>query len=229
MLLIPWDELPAEMRVDEVRPYYDALRSRTAALVAKRGLDIALALLLMVPLLPIIAALAVAIKLESRGPVFFRQERVTQFGRRFRIFKLRSMVDNAERQGTQVTVSNDRRITRVGALMRRLRLDEICQLFDVLRGTMTFVGTRPEVVKYVDRYTPEMLATLLLPAGITSEASISYRDEDRLLDAADDPDEVYVRTILPAKMAYNLKELTECGLRHDLSVMLRTIRAVFLR
>ena len=168
----------------------------------------------------------IAIKIDSPGPVFYRQVRVTQYGRRFRIFKFRSMVANADKIGTQVTVGNDSRITRMGKLIRKCRLDELCQLIDVLRGTMSFVGTHPEVPKYVDAYTPEMMATLLLPAGVTSLASILYNDEDRLLEGAEDVDTVYIRDVLPGKMRYNLKAIENFGFWKDIKTMFMTVFAV---
>ena len=169
---------------------------------------------------------AVLIKLDSPGPVFFRQERVTQYGRIFRIYKFRTMVNNASRMGTQVTVSNDARITRVGRWLRKLRIDEFPQLFNILAGDMTLVGTRPEVLKYVDAYTPEMYATLLLPAGLTSRTSIAYKDEERLLSNAEDADKVYIEEVLPAKMRYNLESLKKFGLKSDMSVLWNTFVSV---
>lgn len=182
MMLRKWEDLPQEMQTEEVRPYYDLLRRKQGSLLCKRLFDILASLVLLVLLSPVFLVLAIAIKLDSHGPVFYRQVRVTQYGREFRIFKFRTMVQNADRIGSQVTVSGDSRITRVGKVIRSCRLDEIGQLLNVLGGSMSFVGTRPEVPKYVARYTPEMMATLLLPAGVTSEASIRYKDEAELLD-----------------------------------------------
>lgn len=173
--------------------------------------------------------LALAIKIDSRGPVFFRQERVTQYGRRFKIFKFRTMVNNADKAGAQVTVQNDMRITRVGKFVRKCRLDEISQLIDVWRGKMSFVGTRPEVPKYVERYTEEMLATLLLPAGVTSEASIKFKDEDELLKDAENIDDTYVEVVLPKKMEYNLRLLKKQGFWRDIGTMFKTVGAVLKR
>jgi lipopolysaccharide/colanic/teichoic acid biosynthesis glycosyltransferase len=158
--------------------------------------------------------------------VFYRQERVTTYGERFRIFKFRTMCQNADKIGTAVTVNGDARITRVGRFLRRCRLDEISQLLNVLDGTMTFVGTRPEVPKYVAAYTPEMMATLLLPAGITSRASILYKDEADLLDAATDVDAVYIHEVLPGKMKYNLEALKNFSFLSDIKTMFRTVFAV---
>ncbi|MEE1199270.1 MAG: sugar transferase [Christensenellales bacterium] len=226
MRWIAWEKLPTEMQTDEVRKYYDILNRKPISRYLKRGLDFfGSAILLMLFSLSFLV-LAIAIKLDSPGPVFYRQERVTQYGRRFRIFKFRTMVSNADKIGAQLTVGNDSRITRVGRLIRRYRLDEICQLIDVFRGTMTFVGTRPEVPAYVAHYTPEMLATLLLPAGVTSLASIMYKDEDQLLAAAKDVDNTYVEDILPRKMEYNLRAMETFSFLGDIRLMLKTIAAV---
>jgi lipopolysaccharide/colanic/teichoic acid biosynthesis glycosyltransferase len=226
MILKEWEDLPEQMRTDAVRPYYDAVRARKGALVVKRAFDIAASLVLLAILLPVFLLLAAAIKLDSPGPVFFRQVRVTQYGKTFRIFKFRTMVQNAEKLGAQVTVGKDPRVTRVGNFIRNCRLDEICQLLNVLTGDMTFVGTRPEVPKYVQAYTPEMWATLLLPAGITSEASILYKDEAELLEQAEDVDAVYVSQVLPGKMKYNLDAIKHFSCRADVRTMFRTVFAV---
>ena len=226
MWLIKWEKLPQKMQTEEVRKYYDVLKKKRFALFLKRAFDIFVSLLLLIILSPLFLILAIAIKIDSKGPVFYRQERVTQYGKRFRIFKFRTMVQNADKIGAQVTVNNDSRITRVGKFIRRCRLDEICQLIDVLRGTLTFVGTRPEVPKYVEQYEPEMLATLLLPAGVTSMASIKYKDEDRLLDGAEDVDKTYVEEVLPGKMKYNLEALEKFGFWRDIGIMFMTVFAV---
>lgn len=226
MMLKKWDALPDEMKTDAVRKYYDVLRKKRFSLFLKRVFDVVVSFLMLIVLSPVFLILAIAIKLDSRGPVFYRQVRVTQYGRTFRIFKFRTMVQNADKLGTAVTVGHDPRITRVGRLIRKCRLDEICQLIDVFRGTMTFVGTRPEVPKYVEAYSDEMMATLLLPAGVTSEASIYYKDEDALLDGAEDPDAVYTREILPAKMRYNLMAIRRFGFFRDIGVMFKTVFAV---
>lgn len=226
MTVKKWEKLPPEFQTEEVRPYYEILRKKQVSLMAKRGFDVVVSALMLAVLSPVFLVLAVAIKLDSPGPVFYRQVRVTQYGRQFRIFKFRSMVSNADKIGAQVTVGNDSRITRVGRVIRNCRLDEICQLIDIFRGTMTFVGTRPEVPKYVAAYTPEMMATLLLPAGVTSEASIRYKDESALLDGAEDVDEVYIHQVLPGKMEYNLDAIRNFGFWSDIRTMLRTVKAV---
>lgn len=225
MLIKKWEKLPVEMQVDEVREYYDILRRKNFSLFWKRVFDVFISALMLILLLPLFLILAIAIKIDSKGPVFYRQERVTQYGKHFRIFKFRSMVVNADK-GFQVTVGDDSRITRVGKLIRKCRLDEICQLIDVFRGTMSFVGTRPEVPKYVSAYAPEMLATLLLPAGVTSLASIYYKDEAELLSGAEDTDKVYIEKILPAKMYYNLNEIEHFGFWRNIKTMFMTVFAV---
>ena len=226
MILKKWEDLPEQLRTDAVRPYYDLLARRKGSLALKRCFDVVVSALMLLVLSPVFLILALAIKLDSPGPVFYRQVRVTQYGREFRIFKFRSMVQDADKRGTLVTVSGDSRVTRVGKFIRKCRLDELCQLIDVFRGTMTFVGTRPEVPKYVAAYTPEMMATLLLPAGVTSLASILYKDEADLLDAADDVDAVYIRDVLPGKMKYNLEEMKNFSFLSDINTMFRTVFAV---
>ena len=225
MMLKKFEKLPPELQTPEVRRYYDILRKKRVSLFFKRVFDVFVSLFMLLLLPPLFIILAIAIKLDSKGPVFFRQVRITQYNKRFRIFKFRSMVKDADK-GSQVTVSGDARVTRVGKVVRKCRLDEISQLIDVLRGKMTFVGTRPEVPKYTEQYTPEMMATLLLPAGITSLASIYYKDEAELLDAAEDTDRTYVEQVLPAKMYYNLKAIERFSFFGDIKVMFMTVFAV---
>lgn len=221
-----WDDLPKDMQTEAVRPYYDMLKKRKISLLFKRVFDIIGSIIMLVIFSPIMIILSIAIALDSKGGVFFRQERITQYGRKFYIHKFRTMVVNAENLGSQVTVSNDMRVTKIGAKIRKYRLDELPQLIDILQGNMSFVGTRPEVTKYVERYTPEMLATLLLPAGVTSEASIKYKDEERLLENADNVDEVYINKVLPEKMKYNLRSLDEFNFFSELGIMIKTALAV---
>ena len=225
-MLRKWDDLPEFMRTDEVRPYWEVLNKKRGQLVLKRIFDIVVSLLLLIILAIPMLILAVWIKVDSPGPVFYRQERATTYGKHFRIHKFRTMVSNADKIGTAVTVGHDSRITRVGAKLRQIRLDELPQLIDVLVGTMSFVGTRPEAVKYVEKYKDEWNATLLLPAGITSECSIRYKDEDRLLDGAADVDKVYMEEVLPGKMKWNLKSIKEFSFGGELRTMIRTVLAV---
>ena len=226
MLLKKFEDLAPEFQNDDVKKYYDILKKRTLSLIVKRIFDIVVSMIMLIILSPVFLVLAIAIKIDSKGPVFYRQERITQFGKKFRIFKFRTMVANADKIGSLVTVNNDSRITKVGKFIRKCRLDEICQLIDVFRGAMTFVGTRPEVKKYVDAYTDEMYATLLLPAGVTSLASIKYKDEEKLLSGSDDTDATYINDILPDKMKYNLEYLEKFGFFYDIKLMFMTVFAV---
>ena len=221
-----WEDLPCSMKLSEVKPYYDILQHKRFQLILKRIFDFTAALFLLVVSLIPMAVIAVIINLDSDGPVFYRQERVTKYGRIFKIHKFRTMVNNADKIGTAVTVNGDSRITKVGKRLRSLRLDELPQLIDVLEGTMSFVGTRPEAVKYVEQYKPEFRATLLMPAGITSEASIRYKDEYRLLTAAEDVDKVYVEDVLPEKMIWNLESVRRFRFLREILTMFRTVLAV---
>ena len=225
-MLKNWNELPEYMRTDEVRPYYDLLQKKRLSLFFKRVFDIVVSLIMIILCSPILLIISILIVKDSKGGVFYRQERVTQYGRVFRIFKFRTMVQNADQIGTQVTVSNDSRITKIGSKLRNCRLDELPQLFNIFLGDMTFVGTRPESVHYVKSYTNEMYATLLLPAGVTSEASIQYKDEADLLDQADDVDSVYINEVLPEKMKYNLNSIKEFSFFKEIATMFRTVFAV---
>lgn len=222
-----WNELPEFMKNEEVKKYYNILQKKKASLMLKRIFDIIVSMFMIILLSPVLIAVSIWIKLDSKGPVFYRQERITQYGRVFRIFKFRTMVTGADKIGTLVTTKNDSRITRVGEKIRKCRLDEIPQLFNILLGDMSFVGTRPEVKKYVDVYTDEMMATLLLPAGVTSLASIQYRDEDEILakyvDEEHSVDEVYVEKILPDKMKYNLKYLKSFSIVEDIVLCVKTV------
>lgn len=226
MILRSWDKLPEYMRNDKVKPYYELLKKRTGSLIMKRIFDIVMSLLLLMILSPVFLVVSIWIKLDSKGPVFFRQVRVTTYGKQFRIFKFRTMCENAEKKGSLVTVGNDSRITKVGEKIRHCRLDEIPQLLNVLAGDMTFVGTRPEVVKYVNAYSDEMYATLLLPAGITSVASIQYKDEDEILSKAKDPDDAYIHEVLPDKMKYNLASIKNFSFLNEIKTMANTLKAV---
>ena len=226
MLIKKWEKLPPELQIEEIRPYWESLRKKNFSLFWKRCFDIFVSGVMLILLLPFFLILSLAIVIDSRGPVFYRQVRITQYGKKFRIFKFRSMVNNADKKGSAVTVGNDARITRVGKLVRKLRLDEVSQLIDVFRGTMTFVGTRPEVPKYVDQYKTEYLATLLLPAGVTSMAAIKFKNEDELLEGKEDVDKAYLEEVLPQKMKYNLEELTKYGFWRDIKIMFMTVFAV---
>ena len=221
-----WENLPKELQIEGVREYYDALQLHKGGLLAKRIFDIIMSSILLVFVSPILLVLGVLIKLDSPGPVMFRQVRVTTYGKEFHIFKFRTMVNHADKMGSQVTTKGDARVTRMGKLLRGCRLDELPQLVNILKGEMTFVGTRPEVPKYVQCYTDEMKATLLLPAGVTSRASIEYKDEERLLENAENADEVYIRQVLPEKMKYNLEAIKKFSFLEDIKTMFATVIAV---
>ena len=213
------------MQTEEVKKYYDILNSKKGYLIAKRIFDFTLSLVMSVVLLPFIVLVGIMIKIDSPGKIFFLQKRVTTNGKVFKIFKFRTMKENSEKL-SGVTVDNDPRITKLGKYLRKFRIDEIPQIFNILTGDLSFVGARPESVKYVKEYSPEMYATLLMPAGVTSPASILFKDEAELLKGAQDPDETYVKDILPKKMAYNLEYIVNCSLLYDIKVMFKTVIAV---
>ena len=227
MLLRPWDKLPDNMRTEAVRPYYEVLGRHKTALVLKRLFDVVVSLAMLLILWPVMLVIAIMIKTDSSGSAFFLQERVTAYGKRFKILKFRTMVSGAEKKGTAVTVKGDSRITKVGMFLRNTKMDEIPQLVNILIGDMSFVGTRPEVIHYVEKYKPEYYATLLLPAGVTSEASIRYKDEYKLLAKADDIDKVYLEEVLPTKMAWNLESIEMFSISREVRTMLRTVSVIF--
>ena len=214
------------MRNDGVKKYYDILKHKSASVIVKRCFDILVSVILLILLLPFFLVISICVKCTSSGPIFFRQVRVTKYNKKFKIFKFRTMVDGADKMGSQVTTGQDRRVTSVGKFLRKVRLDEIPQLINIFMGDMTFVGTRPEVPKYVEQYTPEMMATLLLPAGVTSLASISFKDEEKLLTDVNSVDEVYVSEILPQKMKFNLEYITKFSFVYDIKIMVKTVIAV---
>nr|MBP3597987.1 sugar transferase [Eubacterium sp.] len=221
-----WEEIPEVMKCPEVRKYYDLLQKKKAALVAKRCFDVIMSVFLIVLLLPVLLIIGIAVKATSPGEAVFKQVRVTTYGKRFRIYKFRTMVAGAPQKGAAVTVNGDARVTKIGTFLRKVRLDELPQLFNIVKGDMSFVGTRPEVERYVDAYSDEMYATLLLPAGVTSPASIEYKDEERLLSQGNDVDATYIQEILPAKMEYNLRYLEEFSFWGDIRILFQTVVAV---
>jgi len=221
-----WDELPKYMQNEDVLPYYKILAKKQTSLKLKRAFDFIVSFIMLVLLSPVFVIIAIMIKRDSKGPVFFRQERITQYGRKFRIYKFRTMVTDAESKGSLVTVDNDSRITGVGEKIRNHRIDELPQLINIFLGDMSFVGTRPEVTKYVKRYTPEMMATLLMPAGVTSRGSINYMDEAELLKDAENVDDTYVNQVLPEKMKYNLEDLRKFSCVRDICIMIETVLAI---
>ena len=230
MILGKYEDLPENMKNDSVKKYYDILAKKKFSLTIKRIFDIIFSLLLLILLLPVLVLLAIAIKIDSKGPVFYRQERITKNGKSFRIFKFRTMVQNADKIGSLVTVGNDSRITRIGKVIRKIRLDELPQLINILKGEMSFVGTRPEVKKYVEKYTDEMMATLLMPAGVTSYASIMYKDEDEVISnlqkSGKTVDEIYIEDVLPEKMKYNLEYIRKFSFGYDIRLCFKTVIGV---
>lgn len=226
MLVRNFYDLPAELQCEEVRPYFDILNKKRGSLFCKSLFDRIASAVMLVCLSPVFLVLSIMIKCDSEGEIFFRQTRVTQYGRTFGIYKFRTMVKDAESLGAQVTSKSDMRVTKVGHMLRKCRLDELPQLINIFLGDMSFVGTRPEVPRYVDAYTDEMKATLLLPAGVTSVASIAYKDEDQLLQDAHNVDQVYIEQVLPGKMAWNLKSIKEFSFWSDIKTMIDTVVAV---
>lgn len=227
MILKRYKDLPQDLQNDKVKRYYDILAKKKISLFLKRVLDIIMSLILLVILSPIFLILAIWIKIDSKGPVFYRQERVTTYGKKFKIFKFRTMVQDADKKGSLITLGQDARITKIGSKIRKCRLDEIPQLINILKGDMSFVGTRPEVTKYVDNYTDEMKATLLMPAGVTSKASIEYKNEDEIMDTflnkGEKVDDIYLQRVLPEKMKYNLEYIEKFSLLEDIKICIKTI------
>lgn len=191
--------------------------------MAKRAFDLFWALLGLALLSPLLLLVAAAVKLEDRGPVFFRQVRIGRGGRPFRIWKFRTMGVDAERRGLAITVGRDPRITRVGHFLRGAKLDELPQLLNVVAGEMSLVGPRPEVPQFVGLYTEAQRAILALRPGITDLASIKYRHESELLAQAEHPDEAYVRVIVPDKIRINLAYAAQASLWSDFRVILATL------
>lgn len=226
MILRKWEDLPEEMRIPEVHKYYEILKNHKISLFFKRTFDVVVSSIMLAIFAIPILIISVLIVIDSPGGVFYRQTRVTTYGKEFRIHKFRTMVANADRIGSLITVGQDSRITKIGSFLRKYRLDELPQILDVLNGSMSYVGTRPEVPKYVENYTAEMKATLLMPAGITSEASIRYKDEAELLEGVADVDKVYVEQVLPGKMKYNLESIKNFSFFGDIATMFRTVLAV---
>lgn len=222
-----FDKLEISFQNEEVKKYYDILSKKKVSLALKRCTDVILSLIMIVFLIIPIIIISILVKTTSKGTIFFKQDRITTYGKHFKILKFRTMIQNADKQGSLVTTNGDDRVTKVGKFLRKYRLDELPQIFNVLSGSMTFVGTRPEVGYYVEKYKPEYFATLLMPAGITSLASIMYKDEEKLLDGVENIDDVYINTILPEKMRYNLKYIEKFGFFYDIKLMFKTIKEVF--
>ena len=221
-----WEDLPDFMRIPEVKPYYEILEKKAWQLSLKRGFDCTLAVILLVLFSIPMLLIMLWISIDSKGSPIYRQERVTTYGQRFRIHKFRTMAADAKEHGPLLTIKNDQRITRAGKILRKLHADELPQLLDVINGSMSFVGTRAEIPAYVDQYKPEYYATLLMPAGITSEATIRFKNESEILDMAQNVDEAYLEEILPVKMKWNLESIRRFRFLREILTIVRTILAV---
>lgn len=226
MRILPWDELPLYMQNDEVKKYYNNLVDKQGYLKIKRCVDIIVSILVLIILIPLFIIISILIKYDSSGPVLYKQKRVTQYGRIFHIYKFRTMIVNAD-SGFQITQYNDSRITKIGKILRRYKLDELPQFYNVLTGSLTLCGTRPENPKFVNQYSNEMLATLLLPAGITSLTSIKFTNEALLIQDVNNFDEAYINYILPEKMKYNLQELEQLSFLQDIKILIATFLSLF--
>ncbi len=224
-----FEKLPEYMQNDAVKRYYDIVHKKVVSRVLKRLFDIILSIIIIIILLIPMVIISCIVGLGSKGGVIFKQKRVTAYGKTFYILKFRTMISGADKKGSQVTAANDSRITPQGRVLRKLRLDELPQIFNVLKGDMSIVGTRPEVPKYVEKYTPEMYATLLLPAGITSPASIKFKNEQELLKNSSSIDADYVEKVLPEKMKYNLEYTERFNIFYDLKVIIATFFGVFFK
>lgn len=227
MMLKNYQKLPEDLQNEEVKRYYDILSKKKVSLFLKRIFDIIMSLILLILLSPVFLILVIGIKIDSKGPVFYRQERITTYGKKFKIFKFRTMIQDADKKGSLITLGQDSRITKIGSKIRKCRLDETPQLINILKGDMSFVGTRPEVIKYVEQYTDEMKATLLMPAGVTSKASIEYKNEDEIMDTflnkGEKVDDIYIKRVLPEKMKYNLEYIEKFSLLEDIKICIKTI------
>ena len=203
----------------------EVLNNKKATLLLKRLFDIILSISLFAILILPMVVCSVVIAIGNDGPIFFKQKRIGQFGKEFNIIKFRTMtVNNA---GSEITANNDKRVTKVGKFLRKFRLDELPQLINVLFGDMSFVGPRPEVPCFVDKYNEDWLATLLVKPGITCDSSIYFADESQLLDNADDAEQCYIDEILPEKCKMNIDYIKNISLLNDVKIMFKTIARVF--
>lgn len=199
------------------------LDQKRVQLILKRFFDIIVSLIGLVILCPLLLLLAIIIKIDSNGPVFFTQVRIGREGREFKIFKFRTMVVDAEKQGMQITVGKDKRITKSGHFLRKTKLDELPQLINVIKGDMSFVGPRPEVPKYVALYDKQQRKILKVRPGITDLASIEYRDENTLLGKSNNPEGTYIEEIMPRKINLNIEYLSKMSVVYDIQLILKTI------
>lgn len=228
--MIPdWEKIPSDMRNDSVRKYYNIVTTKKHSLILKRLFDVVASLMLLIILSPVMLVVSILIKISSKKEkVIYKQKRITQYKKEFYIYKFRTMTSD-DKVKNSITCYNDPRITKIGKILRKFRIDEFPQLINVLKGDMSFVGTRPEVIDYISCYSDEMLATLILPAGVTSICSIKFREEEKYLKDSDDIFKTYVDCILPEKMVYNLEYLENFNFFYDIKIMFMTFFKVFLR
>jgi lipopolysaccharide/colanic/teichoic acid biosynthesis glycosyltransferase len=202
------------------------LQQKRLQLILKRIFDIVVSFVGLVILSPLFLILAIAIARDSKGPVFFKQTRVGRNGVPFKIYKFRTMVEDAEARGMQLTVGDDSRITNVGTFLRKTKIDELPQLINVFKGEMSFVGPRPEVPKYVGLYTEDQRQVLMVRPGITDLASIEYRNESELLATADNPEKVYIEEVMPRKIELNKKYIENISLCGDIRIIFKTLASL---
>ena len=227
--MIPrWENFPDSMKNECTLKYYNSISSKKISLIVKRFFDVICSLIFLIILFPVMILFSMLIKLESiNEPIFFKQKRITQYGKEFYIIKFRTMKSKSD-ISSSITYDNDPRVTKIGKILRKFRIDEFPQLINVFMGQMSFVGTRPEVQEYVDFYDNEMRSTLILPAGITSIASIKFKDEEKLLRDSKDVQKTYVENILPKKMVYNIEYIKQFNFLLDIKIMILTFCKVFL-
>jgi lipopolysaccharide/colanic/teichoic acid biosynthesis glycosyltransferase len=222
-----YSSLPDNFHTELIKSYCDYLAKKQVALFFKRVFDIFTSFIFIVLLFIPMFVVAILVKTTSKGPVLYKQVRVTRYGKDFKILKFRTMVNNADKKGPSITILNDSRVTKVGKFLRKIRFDETPQLFNVIKGEMSFVGPRPEVPTYVEHYSNEMNITLLMKAGITCPASIAFRDEEKILNQSNDYDQTYINRILPIKAKYNIDYVKKFSFFGDCKIMFDTFLVVF--
>lgn len=221
-MVLSSNEILLPVEIDEL------LKRKKVQLIFKRIFDIVFSLIGLIILIPVFLIISIIIKLDSKGPVFFKQVRIGRNGGEFRIYKFRTMVTDAEKKGMQITTERDKRITRVGYILRKYKLDELPQLINVLIGDMSFVGPRPEVPKYVELYNDSQKAVLKLKPGITDIASIEYRNESKLLGESDNPEKIYIEEIMPAKLRLNMEYIRNISVFYDVKLIIKTIFKIII-
>lgn len=227
MKLTQFDLLPPKMQNPSVMEYHNILSNKRVSLTLKRIIDVTICVILAIIASPFLLIFSILIKLTSKGKVIYLQKRIGRDMKPFYIYKFRTMVQDADKKGLALTTGNDSRITPFGKFLRKINMDEMPQLFNVIKGDMSIIGTRPEVSEYVDCYTDEMLATLLLAPGMLSLASIKYKNENDLLTNASDPQKEYIDVILPDKMKFNLEYMRTLSVKQDMKLIGASIAAAF--